>query len=112
MPSLPERVQADLKAAMRARDQPAVRALRSALAAFANAEAPPIEVGGAAGAIEAAASTSEHERLVLTEDDHRRLLEAEVAQRRAAVAEYGSIGRPAAAADVAAELAALEAHLD
>ena len=39
--SLPDRVQADLLVARKARDEHAVTALRTLLAAFSNAEAPP-----------------------------------------------------------------------
>lgn len=95
---------------MRARDQAAVRALRSVLAAIANAEAPPIEVGGAAGAIEEAAAASEHGRLELTDDDHRRILATEIAEREAAAADYDAVGQSEAAAEVRAEVAALAAY--
>lgn len=109
MSTLPERMQADLKTAMRARDQATVRALRSALAAFANAEAPPLEGTGPA---ESHGALVEHDRLVLTGDDHRRILAAEVAERESAAAEYDAVGQPAAAAAVRAELAALSTYLD
>jgi uncharacterized protein YqeY len=107
--SLPERMQADLKAAMRARDQAAVRALRSTLAAFANAEAPPLDGTGPA---ESHGTLVEHDRLVLTGDDHRRILAAEVAEREVAAAEYDALAQAAAAADLRAELRALSAYLD
>lgn len=110
MTGLPEQLRTDLTAAMRARDQAAVRALRSVLAALANAEAPPIEVGGAAGAIEDAAATSEHARVELTDDDHRRILAAEVAEREAAAAGYDAVGQAEAAAALRAELTALAAY--
>lgn len=108
MSTLPERMQADLKTAMRARDQPAVRALRSVLAAFANAEAPPLDGGGPA---ESHGELTQHERLVLTDADHRRILAAEVAEREAAVAAYDAVDRPEAADAVRAELAVLLPHL-
>jgi uncharacterized protein len=107
-PPLPDRLRADLKAAMRARDQASVRALRSVLAAFANAEAPPLDGEGPS---ESYGALVEHERLVLTDEDHRRLLEAEIAERRVAAAEYDGIDRPDEAAAVRAEIAALEPHL-
>ena len=108
MATIPEQLQADLKTAMRARDQAAVRAIRSALAAIANAEAPPIELGGRAGMDEA---PTEHDRLVLTDADHHRIVAAEVADRHAAAAEYDAVGQPDAAAAVRAELAALQPYL-
>lgn len=104
MSTLPERMQADLVTAMRARDRPAVRALRSVLAAIANAEAPPIELGGPAGVPSAA---TEHERLLLTGDDHRRVLEQEIAERERAAAGYDEIDRSDEATAVRAEIATL-----
>jgi uncharacterized protein YqeY len=105
-----ERMRAGLTQAMRERDRPAVRALRQALAAVANAEAPaapaaathlPPEVG----------RLVEHERLALTGADVDRILRAEVADREAAIAEYTGLGRDDEATDLAAEVAALRPYL-
>lgn len=106
-PPMPDRLQDDLKLAMRARDQPAVRALRSVLAAFANAEAPALDGKGPS---ESYGAMVDHERVFLTDDDHHRLLEAEIAERKAAAAEYDAIDRPDEAAEVRAEAAALEPY--
>lgn len=99
-----------LTQAMRERDRAAVRALRQALAAVANAEAPPAP----------AADTHlppnvgqlvEHERLALTAADVDRLLQAEVAEREAAMRQYTELGRHVEAATLAAEVAALRPYL-
>ena len=101
-----ERLRRDLTVAMRARDHAAVRALRSALAALANAEAPALDGAGPAPTF----GLVDHARLELTADDVDRILRAEVDERRRAVEEYRRIGRPEHAADVEAELAALEPY--
>ena len=106
-PELTERMRADLKAAMRERDQAAVRALRTALAAFANAEAPALDGTGP----EASVGLVDHARLELSDDDRVGLLRQEVDEREAAAAEYDAIGQGDAAADVRAELAVLRRYL-
>lgn len=103
------RLRADLKAAMRARDQAAVRALRTALAAIANAEAPAATDQGWREPV--VGQLVEHERLGLTVDDVRRILQAQVAERRAAIDEYRQLGQHAEADELAAEVAALEPHI-
>ncbi len=100
-------MQADLLRARKARDDAAVTALRTTLAAFANAEAPPMPDGPALGV----AGAQEHERLVLTADDHGRILRGEIAARTEAADAYTSIGQDDAAAAVRAEIAVLEAYL-
>jgi uncharacterized protein len=102
-------LRADLKQAMRARDQAAVRALRTGLAAIANAEAPAaVEQGWRSPVV---GELVEHERLVLTAEDVRAILRAQVAERRTAIDEYRQLGRDSEAAELAAEVAALEPHL-
>ncbi len=106
--ALPDRLQADLLVARKTRDAVAVTALRTTLAAFANAEAPPLPAGssplGEAG-------LNEHERLTLTPADHQRILRDEIAIRARAVDEYTTVGQHDAAATVQAELAVLETYL-
>ncbi len=85
MLELVEQMRADLTAAMKARDTEAVRVLRTALAAVANAEAQPADDAGPAsltvsGGIAGAADglgAAEAERRTLTEDDVRAILRAE-----------------------------------
>jgi uncharacterized protein YqeY len=104
---LSERLRADLKTAMRERDQAAVRALRTALAAFANAEAPPLDGKGP----EASVGLVDHDRLELSDDQRLGLLRREVDEREAAAAEYDAIGQGDAADDVRAEVLVLRRYL-
>ena len=80
-------LQAELAAAMRRRDSAVVAVLRSALAALANAQAPPDDAPtmAAAGSEHVAGATpglgsTEHDRLVLDESDRRAVLAAEAAE--------------------------------
>jgi uncharacterized protein YqeY len=103
---------------MRGRDQAATAALRSALAAIANAEAVD------AGAHAPAATGSEHfagataglgsaevARKVLTETEMRDIVRAEIADRQAAVQQYLDGGHGERAARLRAEISALAAVL-
>ncbi|MET0902353.1 MAG: GatB/YqeY domain-containing protein [Acidimicrobiales bacterium] len=99
--SLPDRVQADLLVARKARDEHAVTALRTLLAAFSNAEAP--SAPGSSSLDPKVIGLAEHDRLVLSDEDHQRILEEEIAIREAAAAEYDAIGQTDAAAAVRAE---------
>lgn len=102
-------LRAELKAAMRSRDQPAVRALRTALAAISNAEAPLAAQQGWREPV--VGELVEHERLELSTDDVHRILHTQVAERRAAIEEYRALGQDAEADELTAEVAALEPHL-
>ncbi len=106
-PSLPERMQRDLLGARKARDDAAVTALRTTLAAVANAEAPPMPPGPVLGVV----GRQEHERLELTAADHERILHDQITLREQAAAEYTDIGQHDAAATVRAELAVLRLYL-
>jgi uncharacterized protein YqeY len=110
-------LRADLTAALKARDQVAVTALRSALAAIDNAEAVPADhpsssfsgnehVAGAAslGATEAA-------RRDLTEADLRSIVEQEVRERAVAAQEYEQLGRDEHAQRLRAEAEVLSRYL-
>ncbi len=83
---------------MKARDAAAVSALRSALAAIDNAEsvdAPSVGKkysGPIAGAV-SGLGAAEAPRRELSEDEIEDIVRAEVAERRAAAKEYGSLGR-------------------
>lgn len=106
---LPDRLAADLLVARKARDATAVNALRIALAAFANAEAPsaperPASAPPIVGLVE-------HERLALTTEDHVRILRDQIALRRAAAREYDDIGQVDAAATVRTEIDVLARYL-
>jgi uncharacterized protein YqeY len=110
-----ERLSAALPTAMKARDRVAVAAVRSALAAVANAEAVPVESMPRAGAVEDAAigaGAADAPRRVLTEDDVRRVVATEVEDRVGAAAELGALGRVDEAARLTAEADVLRAVLD
>ena len=106
------RLQGALVPSMRARDTAAVSAIRSALAAVANAEAIPVEHrsasltdGPVAGTVGVGAA--EAPRRELADGEVRALVEAEVAERRAAADQLVAAGRGDAAERLHAEAAAL-----
>ena len=109
MPALPEQLAADLLVARKARDAAATNALRTTLAAFANAEAPPApETSSSSPPI---TGLVEHERLALDDTDHRRILREQIAVRVEAAHEYDTIGQAQAATTLRAEIAALQPYL-
>ncbi|WP_051939682.1 hypothetical protein [Phaeacidiphilus oryzae] len=113
---VPARLRAALTTALKARDRIAAGALRSALAAVANAEAValPDGPGSRAGAIEAApvgAGAAEVARRELTEDQVVGIVRAEVDEREAAAAELAAVTGVAGAAERAALLRAEAAVL-
>jgi uncharacterized protein YqeY len=110
-----------LRSAMRARDAEAVSALRTALAAVANAEA--VDAGD--GAVTRSAPGSEHvagaalgvgaaetARRELSATDVRRIVEGEVRERLDAAADHGAADQPAYAERLRREAAALQEVLD
>lgn len=105
--ALPDRLRAGLMVARKARDTATITALRTTLAAIENAEAPPAPPGPALGVV----GPQEHDRLVLSEADHDRILREEIAVRARAIDEYTAIGQVDAAAPLQAELAVLETYL-
>jgi uncharacterized protein len=109
------RLRRALPPALKARDQAAVAALRSALAAIDNAqavEAPPAPLTGGviAGAV-TGLGAGEAQRRELSEGDIAAIVRAEVADRRAAAADYESGGQVDAAARLTAEADVLAAYL-
>ena len=86
----------------------AVNALRTLLAALSNAEAPPAPPTSSLAP--PTIGLVEHERLVLTDDDHQRILDEQIDDRDVAAAEYDAIGQADAAATLRAERAALERY--
>jgi uncharacterized protein YqeY len=91
-------MQADLLLARKARDEAAVTALRTALAALANAEAPSDN------------GMVEHERLTLDANDHTKILHEEIRVRVEAVEEYATLGQHDAAARLRAEVEVLDRY--
>ena len=93
MSTLKEQLQADLTAAMRARDQVGASTLRMALTAVTTEEV----------------SGTEHREL--SDDDVLKVLTKEAKKRREAATAYTGAGRAELAAQEEAELAVLEAYL-
>ena len=87
--SIRDRASAALREAMKTRDVEAVAALRTLLAEFANAEAPPSQVRAGAIELAPALGAAEVERLTLSEADLTAI----------AVRELDELGRAADGAD-------------
>jgi uncharacterized protein YqeY len=107
-----ERLRAGLRTAITSRDRVAVSALRSALAAIANAEA--VEVPGQRGlAIEESPGLggAEVQRRVLTEADITRIVHTEIADREAAARTYASAGQAERADLLLAEVGVLRGYV-
>jgi uncharacterized protein YqeY len=111
-----DRLRAALTTAMKARDTPAVEAIRTALAAIDNAEAVEIadttaftvsRIAGSAGALGAA----ERSRRSLTEDEMAELVEREATDRRAAAEGYEQEGYPERAEELRTSAAVLDGLL-
>jgi uncharacterized protein YqeY len=104
---LHQRLRGALPPALKARDQVAVAALRSALAAIDNAqavEAPPApRLGGVVAGAVPGLGAGEAPRRELSEDDIVAIVRAEVADRLAAAADYERAGRVDAAVRLRAE---------
>ncbi|HEY6745351.1 MAG TPA: hypothetical protein VI357_06485 [Mycobacteriales bacterium] len=108
-----ERLRAGLRAAMRERDPVATAALRSVLGALGNATAVPSPPSTATGDQHFAGSAvglgaAEAARRVLTPEEEAAVVRAEIAERLAAAAEYGS---GPAADRLRAEAAVLSSYL-
>ena len=83
-------------------------ALRTALAAIANAEAPPAP--GAAAAVPG--RLVEHPRLVLSDADLERIVRHEIDDRHDTIAAIGDHDRPSEVDELRAEVSVLERYLD
>ncbi|AUH38924.1 GatB/YqeY domain-containing protein [Streptomyces sp. CMB-StM0423] len=110
-------MRADLRAAMKARDREVVSALRTALAALDNAEAveapaAPADQGSehVAGA-RSGVGSAEAARRVLSADDVRALLRAQITERRTEAGVYETAGRADSADRLRREADALAAYL-
>ena len=109
------RLRRALPPALKARDQAAVAALRSALAAIDNAqavEAPPAPLSGGvvAGAV-TGLGAGDVPRRRLSASDIAAIVRAEVADRRVAATDYERAGQVDAAARLTAEADVLAAYL-
>lgn len=106
----------DLTAALKARDPIAITALRSALAAIDNAEAPADQPGPTTVESEHIAGSvgqgaAEVERRQLTEPDLRAIVEAEVHERSVAASGYEQVGRSDLAQRLRSEADVLSRYL-
>lgn len=100
-------MRSDLTTAMRARETTKVRALRTALAAIANAEAPPADVAPDP----AHGRRSEHARLLLSTDDVVRIVRHEIDDRYDTIERISGRDREDEMAELRAEIEVLEAYL-
>jgi uncharacterized protein YqeY len=109
------RMRADLPVAMKARDASAVSALRTGLAAIANAEAPEVvaPAGGAAPMpVEpVVGQLVEHARLDLSVADVERILRHEIADRQETIAAIEPHGRAAEVDELRAEITVLQRYV-
>jgi hypothetical protein len=105
--SVRDEMQADLREAMRARDRQAVVALRTALAALSNAEAPPID----AAPLEVRGNLVQHTRRELSDADVTTILLAQIDDRERTIAEILPYGQDADVAALRAEIATLRGYV-
>lgn len=109
---LAEQLRDGLRTAIKARDQIAMSALRSALAAIENAEA--VEVPEQRGlAIEESPGLggAEVQRRILTEADITQIVNAEIADREAAARTYAAAGQAERADLLLAEIGVLRGYI-
>lgn len=109
-------LRAHATAALKARDAAAASTFRQALSAIDQAEAvqlseaPPAEPGIIAGGV-LGLGRAEVARTVLSDAAVRSVLERDIAERRAAAAEFDRLSRPSDAARLVAEAERLQALL-
>ena len=104
--ALTTRLRADLTTALRRRDQPAVRAIRTLMSAVANAEAPSIDDAPP----EVRGELVEHARRELTDADVASIVAHQIADREDTIATYRANGRDDAADELHQEIDALRAY--
>ena len=102
-------MQADLTAAMKARDSTRVAVLRATLAAIANAEA--VASDGRVS-LTAPAGSTEVARRELSDVDVRAIIERERTELLGAADEREGLGRPDDAVELRAQAAVLEGYLE
>ncbi|MGU3291766.1 glutamyl-tRNA amidotransferase [Williamsia sp. M5A3_1d] len=104
----------DLRSALAAGDRTAVAALRSAIAAIDNAQAPTLDDGSASlpaptGGV--GVGSTEIDRLDLDEDELRSVLRAELDESLSAAAQFDALDRPDDAAAMRARAAVVARYL-
>lgn len=100
-------MQAGLREAMRSRDRSAVVALRTALAALSNAEAPPIE----SAPLEVRGDLVQHGRRELSDADVTTILLAQIDDRERTIAEILPYGQDAEVTTLRAEIVILRGYV-
>lgn len=105
--TLQGRLRVDLTAALKRRDDVAVTALRTALAAVANAEAVPVSEKYTPPVVNRFAEAARRE---LSDESVVGILRAEAAERRVAISEYEALGLRQQAERLRAELAVLDRY--
>jgi hypothetical protein len=108
MTEVRDRMQADLKAAMSARDRTTVAVLRTTLAAISNAEA----VSDAGSRPATGTFANEVERRDLDEHAIVAVIAAERAELQASAAEYRGVGQSSEADELDARVAVLDRYLE
>jgi uncharacterized protein YqeY len=103
-------MRADLLTARKTRDKVTEVALKRALAAFDNAAAAPVEEHSSLPRL--GLGVTEVPRLELSDADHVRIIEAELADAEAAARQYEAGGRADAAEQLRAESAVLARYLN
>lgn len=100
-------MQAGLREAMRSRDRSAVVALRTALAALSNAEAPPID----SAPLEVRGDLVQHVRRELSDADVTTILLAQIDDRERTIAEILPYGQDTEVATLRAEIETLRGYV-
>ncbi len=108
-----DRLQVDLRVAMKAGDTASVKAFRSALSAIANSEAVaavdgPARVAGPIVGSVRGVGAGDVPRVVLTELDMLDIVDGEIASLAESAAQYDALGEAAAADDLRAQILALQ----
>jgi len=105
-------MQADLTSAMKARDRVATMALRTGMAAIANAEAPPAAPTAISSSAEPVVGRLvEHARLDLSAADVHRILRHEIADREDTIAAIAPHGRDDDVLALLGEIAVLQRYV-
>ena len=113
-PGMIARMQADLLDARKRRDPVATSALRTAMAAISNAEAPAVDTVDVTSAAIGSGETGalvDHRRLALSAGELDAILLAEIADRRDTIAQIEPHGRTDEVAELETEISVLERYL-
>jgi uncharacterized protein YqeY len=105
------RLEADLRVARKAGDRSATTALRTALAAIANAEAPAVVAPDGPADAPTVGRLVDHTRLALSGDDILALIRHEIDDRHDTIAQIEPYGRTTEADALRAEIAVLHQYV-